>query len=85
MINFVKGEGVAKGVRHMELRMWYTREEYQKKNADLEYMQGIKIPADKLTKLGGVHDHQEFAKDIQGLKLLGYDYFESRGIEEKKL
>ena len=29
MINFVHGEGVAKGVRHMELRMWYTREEYK--------------------------------------------------------
>jgi hypothetical protein len=25
MFNFVKGEGMAKGVRHMELRMWFTR------------------------------------------------------------
>jgi hypothetical protein len=30
MIKFVKGEGVAKGVRHMEMRLWYTREEFCK-------------------------------------------------------
>ena len=31
----------------MELRMWYTKLEYQKGNAELEYMPGIKTPADK--------------------------------------
>ena len=30
MIDFVKGDSVAKGVRHMEMRMWYTREKYEK-------------------------------------------------------
>ena len=78
MIDFVKGDGVAKGVRHMELRMWYTKQEYQMGKSDLEYMMGTKLPADKLTKLGCVTSHRVYATDIQGLNLLGYDYFEGR-------
>jgi hypothetical protein len=53
-IDFIKGDSVTKGVRHMELRMWYTREEYKKGDIKLEFMKGTEIPADKLTKLGGV-------------------------------
>jgi hypothetical protein len=30
MIDFVKGDSVAKGVRHMEMRMWFTREKHEK-------------------------------------------------------
>ena len=70
MIGFVKGEGVAKGVRHMELRMWYTREQYRMHNFNLEHMSGKIIPADKFTKLGDRLDHQEFLRDVQGLGLL---------------
>ena len=32
MVNFINGEGAAKGVRHMELRMWYVRERYKQGN-----------------------------------------------------
>jgi hypothetical protein len=78
MINFVKGEGAAKGVRHMEMRMWYTREEYQKANVDYEYTPGKTITSDHLTKLANVGDHRTFTVDIQGLKLLGYDYWEGK-------
>ena len=70
MINFVKGEGVAKGVRHMELRMWYVREQYQKGQIILDYMPGEIIPTDKLTKLGTVMEHEIFRDNILGLKLL---------------
>jgi hypothetical protein len=77
MIEFVKGEGVAKGVRHMELRMWYTRNEYKKGKVDIQYMPGSAIPADHLTKLGTVEEHRQFARQIQGLQLLTSDYFES--------
>ncbi|CAM9944435.1 unnamed protein product [Sphacelaria rigidula] len=70
MIGFVKGEGVAKGVRHMELRMWYTREQYLMQNFNLEYMSGKILSADKFTKLGDRLDHQEFLRDVQGLSLL---------------
>ena len=31
MIDFVKGDAVAKGVRNMVFRMWYNKTEYQKK------------------------------------------------------
>jgi hypothetical protein len=74
-INFIKGESVAKGVRHMEIRMWYTKLEYQKGNVELEYMPGIITPADKLTKLGNRTEHESFATKIQGLGLLENEYF----------
>jgi hypothetical protein len=70
MIEFVKGEGAAKGVRHMELRMWYTREEFRKGKTGFEHTPGIGLVADKLTKLGNVTEHREFVMEIMGLKLL---------------
>jgi hypothetical protein len=70
MIKFVHGEGVAKGVRHMELRMWFIREQYSHGNVVLDYMEGVKIPADKLTKLGNRASHAKFRSDILGLSLL---------------
>jgi hypothetical protein len=70
MINFVKGEGVAKGVRHMELRMWYTREQYKMGRISLIYMPGCDIPSDKFTKLGNKIEHNKFLYNIQGLALL---------------
>ena len=51
----------------MELRMWYTRDEYVKGNVDLKYMVGKNIPADKLTKLGCATEHRKYAIDIQAL------------------
>lgn len=80
MIDFVKGEGVAKGVRHMELRMWYTREQYLMNNMDLLYTSGKVISADKLTKLGDRLDHSEFVRDVQGLHLLPAS--DASGIKE---
>jgi hypothetical protein len=71
MIEFVKG--VAKGVRHMELRMWYTREEYRKGKTGIEHTPGASLVADKLTKLGNVTEHRAFTIEIMGLKLL-FDY-----------
>eukprot|EP01036_Dinobryon_divergens_P034000 gene34000-43929_t len=62
--------GVAKGLRHMELRMWYVREKYKEGTYVLDYMAGTIIPADKLTKLGTKAEHIEFTKDIMGHKLL---------------
>jgi hypothetical protein len=70
MIQFVHGEGVAKGVRHMELRMWYTREQYKKGEVKLEFMPGAQITADKFTKLGTKEEVSQFMYDVQGLKLL---------------
>ena len=74
MIDFVHGEGVAKGVRHMELRMWYTREEYKKGNVVVDYMAGIVIPTDKLTKLGSIEELKKFRRNILGLDLVSSDY-----------
>ena len=73
-IDFVHGEGVAKGVRHMELRMWYSREEYRKGKVVLDYMPGVEIPSDKLTKLGNVTEHKVFVRDILGLNLINFEY-----------
>ena len=70
MVNFIHGEGVAKGVRHMELRMWYVRERYKQGNVLIDWMTGQDIPADKLTKLGCREEHEIFTRDIMGLGLL---------------
>jgi len=74
-IQFVKDINVVKGSRHMELRMWYVKEEYQKGKLELVHMNGIDLPADKLTKLAGFSDHRMFTKNIMGLNLLDQDYY----------
>jgi hypothetical protein len=45
---------MAKGVRHIEIRQWFTRDTIQKGQFDLIHMPGVDIPADKLTKLGNI-------------------------------
>ena len=70
VVNFVKGEGVAKGVRHMELRMWYCRERYKDGTVLIDWMEGVQIPSDKLTKLATREEHVIFTSDIMGHKLL---------------
>jgi hypothetical protein len=71
MKNFViGGTGISKGVRHIDLRMWYTREVYQQGGIDIIYMPGTTVPAILLTKHGTGAQHREFVSDIMGLKLL---------------
>ena len=69
MINFVKGNASARGARHMELRMFYTR-------VNLEHRSGKILTADKLTKLGNVEEHRRLAADIQGLILMAVDVYD---------
>jgi hypothetical protein len=47
----VNGKGVAKGVRHMELRKYYRREKILKGDVTMDHMSGEVLTADKLTKL----------------------------------
>jgi hypothetical protein len=70
VVNFVRGEGVAKGVRHMELRMWYCRERYKDGSVLIDWMDGVQIPSDKLTKLATREEHEIFTRDIMGHSLL---------------
>lgn len=74
MLKFVKGEGSARGVRHMAMRMWYARDEFSKHNVEGIHMPGVIIPTDKLTKLGNVEEHRIFMRKIQGLDLVGPDF-----------
>ena len=73
-IDFVKGEGSAKGVRHMEMRLWYIREEYMKGNVKLQHMPGTQLPADKLTKVGSAPAHSEFTREVLGLDLVSPEF-----------
>ena len=70
MINFIKGTGVAKGIRHLELRLWYVREEISKGKVDVFFMPGKDMPADQLTKILTRAEFEAFRDRIQGLKLL---------------
>ena len=85
MIKFVRGEGVAKGVRHMELRMWFIREKYQEGRVDLQHMQGVRLPADKLTKLGNRSSHAEFTGQVLGLQMLSDEYPEAVNDDAKDI
>jgi hypothetical protein len=70
MIDFVNGEGSLRGSRHMDLRLWFSRENLQRGRFLLRYMPGITIPANFLTKLATISEHSKFLVDIQGLSLL---------------
>jgi len=70
MVEFLKGNGVAKSVRHMELRQWYVREKILKGDAQVLHHPGATLPADKLTKLADSSSHAVFVEDIMGHSLL---------------
>ena len=71
VIDFIHGRGSARGVRHMALRLWYTREQHLMKSVEVEHMDGVRLVADKLTKLADVEEHNKFTIDLLGLGLIG--------------
>lgn len=73
MMYFVKGEGKASGVRHMELRLWYSREQYKSGKVDLQYWSGTDILPDQLTKVGTNDQFRTFVYNLMGLSLLNWD------------
>jgi hypothetical protein len=81
MIEFVKGNGVPKGSKHMELRLYYTKEEYIKGNVELKYIKGDALKADALTKVLPTSVLRRHTIQLQGLQLLDYDYFLSKDSE----
>jgi hypothetical protein len=52
------------------MRQYFTRDTLLKGEFKLEHIKGTEIPADKLTKLGNVTEHQQFTRQILGLSLL---------------
>ena len=70
MVNFVMGETTANGARHVELKQWFTREQYKMNHFTLKWQSGKEISADKFTKLADHLKQQEFRYDVQGLALL---------------
>jgi hypothetical protein len=71
VVEFVEGRGIAKGVRHMQLRLWYLREQHMLSNIRFAHVPGLKNPSDKLTKLADGPAHNEYAQHILGHALLG--------------
>jgi hypothetical protein len=70
MINFVKREGVAKGVKLIELRMWYTREQLKQGMFAFDHMAGAGLPAYKFTKLTTREEREKLRHRILGLGLV---------------
>ena len=70
MLDFVQGESIGNGVKHMELKMWYFREKYKMGNLRYQFMEGKLIPTDRLTKPGSVEQHQTYVKRAMGHALL---------------
>ncbi len=65
-ISFVNNVVEVKAARHMELRMYWVREEIGKGNVRVEYMEGEILPADMLTKVVSRTRFRGFLKDLQG-------------------
>jgi hypothetical protein len=70
MIDFVNGEGSLRNSRHMDLRLWFVREHISRGTKGVEYMSGLIIPSNYLTKLATIAEHEKFVVQIQGLSLL---------------
>jgi hypothetical protein len=73
MVEFVQGYGVAKSVRHIELKQYYIKEQVKKGKLNISFMAGKDHPADKLTKLGDRVSHGEFVRSIMGHAILTSD------------
>jgi hypothetical protein len=71
LVNFINSyTPFAKGVRHVEMRQYFTRDTFKGEFKLGHNIKGTKIPADKLTKLGNVTEHQQFTRQIISLSLL---------------
>ena len=70
VVDFLHGRGNPKGVRHMQLRMWYLREKILSGEMDIDHLAGTLIVADRLTKVSDNLGHNVYTNDIQGLNLL---------------
>ena len=66
MMEFVRGEGNARGARHMELRMFYCREQYAMGNIKLLYMGTEVLPADSATKASNRDKFEKYADFVLG-------------------
>jgi hypothetical protein len=69
MVNFVKGEAQAKGVKHAKLRLFYVRQEVER-GVVLGWMSGNGIISNAMTKAVSINEHLQTSHDIQGLALL---------------
>ena len=44
MLDFVQGDGIAKGVRHIEIKMYYAREMFNKGGFEVKFIRGPTCP-----------------------------------------
>ena len=69
MLKFLKDYGTAKGVRHMELRMWYIRDQIRT-SIDVLYRKSSDLTTDHMTKPTNRISQEKYTNEIMGLKLL---------------
>ena len=69
MVDYVNGRGQAKGIKHALLRLWYLREQVMK-GINLEWVEGITILANPMTKAVHQTEHFAYRLDVQGYHLL---------------
>ena len=67
---FVQGKSIAKQVRHMELRLFYVKDQFKMGHMFMTHVSGLTNPANELTKVSDITNHFPFAKQILGLGLL---------------
>jgi len=72
LIQFLEGNGSAKGIRHIELRMFYLRELGEMGKIKYKYMKGVDIPVDGITKAKSRKEFEKNRHDIMGHGLLDF-------------
>jgi hypothetical protein len=69
---FLEGNGSAKGIRHIELRMFYLRELGEMGKVKYMFMNGLDIPVDGLTKAKSRKEFEKNRWHIMGHGLLDF-------------
>ena len=69
LVDFIKGYGEPKGLKHIALRLFAAREEYSWGNINLQHMPGTNIPADPLTKVKDLETFEDFRSLVLGHEL----------------
>ena len=69
---FLEGNGSAKGIRHIELRMFYLRELGEMGKVEYKFKEGVNLQVDGLTKAKSSKEFEKNRIDIMGHGLLQF-------------
>ena len=70
LVDFIKGNGEPKGLKHIALRLWAARDDYNYNQLKIQHLPGAEMPADALTKVKEENEFYKFREIVLGHALL---------------